>query len=61
MNRSDPSPWPEAATVVVSGLLGVLAALMAVLLLSDEGAPNTPRSVEGVEVTRVLNPDSMNV
>ena len=55
---SQAQTWPESATIVVSCLLGVLAALMAVLVLVGEGPPGTPRSVE---VTRVLNPDSMNV
>lgn len=67
-------PWPEAATIIVACLLGVLAACMAVLVLTDAPAPNPPQSVDGpngvgarvqsfdwAEVTRVLNPDSMNV
>ena len=51
--------WPESATIVVSCLLGVLAALVAVLVLADEGAPDTPRSVDGPNVvgTRVQSFD----
>ena len=44
--------WPESATIVVSCLLGVLAAALAVLVLVDEGAPNSPSAVEMVEVAR---------
>lgn len=49
---SAPKGWPESATIVVSCLLGVLAALMAVLVLSDEGAPSAPSAVEVAEVAR---------
>lgn len=60
MNSSGSQPWPEAATVVVACLLGVLAAFMALLVLLDEGAPNPPRSVkvETVVVTENVHPDN---
>lgn len=56
-------PWPEASVIVVGGLLGLLAAAVAVLLLiaiEGEGAPNPPRSVE-VETVVVREVDGTSL
>jgi len=72
--RNQSSGWSESATIIVACLLGVLAAALAVLVLTDAPAPNPSQSVDGpngvgarvqsfdwAEVTRVLNSDSVNV